>query len=132
MLVSQFLSKNIDNFAEKEVLICPEGRFLYRDIGERVKKFSNLLINNNLKKSDRAIIFLENSLESVVSIFGILESGGVFIVINTQVKPKKLEYIINDSGANILITDKKHLENIKDILKEFLNLKTIIIVDEQK
>jgi acyl-CoA synthetase (AMP-forming)/AMP-acid ligase II len=129
MLVNHFLSKSIDCFPNKEALICSKGRFIYRDIGEKVNHFSNLLQKLNLKKSDRAIIFLDNSLESVISIFGILYVGGVFIVINPQVKSGKIEYMINDSGAKALITDKNHLEKIKGVLCNCKSLEKIFLTD---
>jgi len=129
MLVNQFLSRNIDHYPDKEALICPEGRYSYREIGEKVSKFSDLLLYMNVNKSDRVLIFLENSLESVVSIFGILEAGGVFVVINPQIKSKKMEYIINDCGTKILITDRNHLEQIRDVLGRCLSLEKIIVTD---
>ena len=131
MLVNQFLSKSVDRYPGKEALICPEGRYLYREIGERVKEFSDLLLNMNVNKSDRVMIFLENSLESVVSIFGILEVGGVFVVINPQMKSKKMEYIINDCGTKILITDRNHLEQIRDVLGNCTSLENILLTDDE-
>jgi len=131
MLVNQFLSESIDRYPGKEALICPEGRYLYREIGARVKEFSDLLLSMNVNKSDRVLIFLENSLESVVSIFGILEAGGIFVVINPQIKSKKMEYIINDCGTKILITDSAHLEQIRDMLANCISLEKIIITDTE-
>ena len=132
MLVNQFLSRSVDRYPDKEALICPEGRYLYREIGEKVKEFSDLLLDINVNKSDRVMIFLENSFESVVSIFGILEAVGVFVVINPQIKSKKMEYIINDSGAKILITDRNHLEQIRDVLEKCISLKKVIITDTEE
>lgn len=131
MLVNQFLSRSVDLYPDKEALICPEGRYLYREIGGRVKEFSDLLLNMNVDKSDRVMIFLENSFESVVSIFGILEVGGVFVVINPQIKSKKMEYIINDCGTKILITDRSHLEQIRDVLGNCISLEKIILTDAE-
>jgi len=116
MLVNQFLSRSVDRYPDKEALICPEGRYSYSEIGRKVADFSDLLLNMNVNKSDRVLIFLENSLESVVSIFGILEVGGVFVVINPQIKSKKMGFIVNDCGTKILITDRNHLEQIRNVL----------------
>ena len=129
MLVNQFLSRSVDLYPDKEALVCPEGRYQYQEIGEKVKEFSNLLLNMNVNKSDRVMIFLENSLESVVSVFGILEAGGVFVVINPQMKSKKMEYIINDCGTKILITDRNHLEQIRDVLGNCNSLEYILLTD---
>jgi long-chain acyl-CoA synthetase len=129
MLVNQFLSRSIDRYPSKEALICPEGRYLYREIGEKVKEFSDFLLSLNVDKSDRILIFLENSLESVISIFGILEVGGVFVVINPQIKSKKMEYVINDCGTKILITDRNHLKQIRDVLENCPSLEKVIVSD---
>ncbi len=131
MLVNQFLSKSVDLYPDKEALICPEGRYRYREIGEKVKKLSKLLLGMNANKSDRVLIFLENSLESVVSIFGILEAGCVFVIINPQMKSKKMEYIINDCGTKILITDRNHLEQIRDVLGNCSSLVYILLIDAE-
>jgi len=131
MLVNQFFLNSVELYPEKEALICPEGRYLYNEIGEKVQDFSNLLLNLNLNKSDRVLIFLENSLESVISIFGILEAGGVFVVINPQMKSKKMEYIINDSETKILITDRSHLEQIRDVLGDCSSLEHILLADAE-
>ena len=129
LLVNDFLSNCVDRFPDKEALICPEGRFTYKELGEKVKSLSSLLFSLNVEKSDRVIIFLENSLESVVSIFGILDAGCIFVVINPQVRSKKLEFIINDCKASVLITDNNHLDQIRDILGNCFSLKSIILTD---
>jgi amino acid adenylation domain-containing protein len=129
MLVNQFLTQSVDGYPDKEALICSGWRYNYRDIGEKVKDFTNYLLTKEIEKSDRVIVYLENSLESVISIFSILEAGGVFVVVNPQMKAKKMEYIINDSGAKILITDKVHLNQIREILGNCEFLKHIILVD---
>jgi len=129
MLVNQFLTQSIEKYPDKEALICSGWRYSYKDIGEKVKDFTNILLTKELEKSDRVVIYLENSLESVVAIFSILEAGGVFVVVNPQMKSKKMSYIINDSGAKILITDKVHLNQIDDVMGECKFLQDVFLVD---
>jgi acyl-CoA synthetase (AMP-forming)/AMP-acid ligase II len=51
------------------------------------------------------IVFTDNSLPCVVSIFGTLIAGGVFVVVNPQTKEDKLAYILTDSEAAFLVTE---------------------------
>ena len=129
MRVDRFLSLSVSRFPDKEALVCSNGRYSYRDINGKVRDFSNLLIFNNLKKSDRVMVFLDNSLESVVSIFGILKAGGIFVVVNPQVKASKMEYMINDCDVKILVTDSNHFDRIKDVLINCKSLEKIIVTD---
>ena len=48
---------------------------------------------------------MDNTWPCVVSLYGTLLAGGVFCIVNPQTKADKLEFILNDSGARILLTD---------------------------
>ncbi len=63
------------------------------------------MIVNGLRKQDRVAIYLGNTPETVISIYGILKAGGIFVVLNPQVKANKLSYILNDCQVKIVITD---------------------------
>jgi acyl-CoA synthetase (AMP-forming)/AMP-acid ligase II len=51
-------------------------------------------------------VLLDNSIEAVFSIFGILKAGGVFSTLSPTLKPKKLEFILNNLEALFLVTHK--------------------------
>jgi len=129
MLVNDFLLKSTGLYPDKEALVCESGRFTYQAIKNKVFRFSRLLLKHQLNKSERVVIWLPNSLESVIAIFGALEAGGVFVVINNGVKPDKLEYILNDCEASTLVTSQKHFTEIKSDLKNYKSLKNLIITD---
>jgi len=132
MLVNEFLEKTTKRFPEKAALVYKNKRITYSEIEKSANSLANALINNDLQKQDRVAIYLENSVESVISIFGILKASGVFVVINPQVKSKKLKYILNDCQVKILITDTKHLKEISNDLSNYPNLNLIITADEGK
>ena len=132
MLVHEFLEQSAKRLPNKKALIYQNERLNYKDIENTTNSLANALINHNLKKQDRAAIFLNNSVESVISLFGILKASGIFVVINSQTKAKKTEYILNDCQVKTLITDRRHLEETSNILTNCPNLKTIIITDDYK
>ena len=132
MLVNEFLEQSAKRFPNKVALICQNKRVTYIQIENAANSLANALISYGLHKQDRAAIYMENSIESVISIFGILKASGIFVIINPQVKSKKLEYMLNDCQVKILITDTKHLEEISGIMPNCSHLKRVIITDEYK
>ncbi len=105
MLVHHLLEKSAERSPHKEALICNEKRFTFSALENFANLLGNALIVAGLQKLDRVAIYLENSVESVISIFGILKAGGIFLIINPQVKARKLQYILNDCQVKFLITD---------------------------
>jgi len=63
-----------------------------------------VLIDIGIKHQDRIMIFLDNSAESVISLFGILKADVIFVIPNATMKAKKLNFILKDSGVRVLIT----------------------------
>jgi acyl-CoA synthetase (AMP-forming)/AMP-acid ligase II len=132
MLVNEFLEQSAKRFPAKEAIIYQNRRLTFLEIENASNSLANVLIRYGLQKQDRVAIYLENSFESVVSIFGVLKSSGIFVMINPQAKAKKVGYILNDCQVKILITDSKRLEAISNVLSNCPNLRSIIITDEHK
>lgn len=129
MLVHEFLEGSASRFPDKVALICEGQRLTFLEMEGLANRLSNALIEAGFQRQDRGAIFLEPSPEAVVSIFGILKAGGVFLVINPQVKAKKIEYILNDCQVKILITDAKHMMEIREILPGCPSLQSILLAD---
>jgi amino acid adenylation domain-containing protein len=129
MLLHDFLIKSAELRPEKEALICDDKRLTYRQIDEASNSLGNALISLGFKRSDRAIIYLDNSAESVISIFAILKAGGIFVPISPQVKINKLGYIINNCQPCLLITSEEKLRKIAGDISNFKDLKLIFTVN---
>jgi long-chain acyl-CoA synthetase len=69
-----------------------------------------------VKPGNRVALWVKNCPGFVSSVFGILSAGGVVVPINNFLKPAEVGYIVNDSGANVLITDTElaaHFDTLK-------------------
>jgi long-chain acyl-CoA synthetase len=115
MLVNEFLEQTAARTPNKEALIFQQQRLTYLELDNFANRLGNALLELGLQKLDspgerlcpRVAIYLDNSIETVVSIFGVLKAGGVFVLINPQTKARKLEYILKDCQVRFLITDSK-------------------------
>ena len=95
-------------YPDKIALVSQGQRHTYRHIDQRADGLAAALVRLGLKHQDRVVIFLENSVESVVALFAVLKAGGIFVIVNDRLKQAKLHYILKDTGARFLIsTDHK-------------------------
>jgi amino acid adenylation domain-containing protein len=131
MLVNEFLEGSADRFPGKTALVCQGRRYTFADLENSANRFSHALTERGLGRQDRAAVFLDPSPEAIVSVFAILKAGGVFLVINPQVKAKKVEYILNDCQVKILVTDSKHLQEIAGHLPGCPGLCHIVLADHE-
>lgn len=130
MLVNHFLENSAARLPDKVALICGEQRLTYREINCQADQLAAALSGVGLKRRDRVIIFLDNSVESVISLFGTLKAGAIFIILNPTMKSKKLNYILKDSGARILITQTNKIRVVRDAFEDVQQLKDVIWIGE--
>ncbi len=90
---------------DKTAIIIRTTEYSYSSLRKNAEMLAHHLVTAGIKKGDRVAVYMNNSWQSIISIYGITLSGAAFLVINPQTKADKLQYILNDSGAKILISE---------------------------
>lgn len=128
VLLSDFLKESARKFPDKIALQFGDKCFTYKEIYKQAVNLAGYLLKNGLRKGDRVIIYLENSPETVISMFGTLFAGGVFSVINHTIKAHKFLYIINNSTPKFIIMDHSKIEMLEQF-KQQRNIPSVITID---
>jgi long-chain acyl-CoA synthetase len=109
LMVHEFLQTSAARHPDKVALVCQGRRLTYEWLEQAANRLAHALREAGVKPGDRVVIYLNNSVEAVVGIFGILKAGGVFVVINRSTKSEKLLYVLNNCRATILLADDRAL-----------------------
>lgn len=126
-MIHQFLEKNAQRNPDKTAVVFQGARLTYGEINEKANVLANALIKAGLSRNDRVAIFFDNSIESIISIYGVLKAGGIFSTISPTIKSKKLEYIINNLEASFLLSHVSKLASINEIIEQCTTLKKAVI-----
>lgn len=106
-LLHDFLEVTARRLPDKAALVCGSRRWSYREIDDLANRLARSLALGGLRRGDRVVIFLGNTIEAVVALFAVLKADGVFVLVNRTTKARKLAYILQDSSAAWLIADDK-------------------------
>lgn len=130
-LLGEALLRSAAKTPEKTAIIAKDREYTYSELKESAEKLASFLLSLGIKKGDMVAIYLQNSWQCAVAIYGVTLSGAAFLVINPQTKAEKFQYILNDSGAKILISEEglhqeiiPAVENSKEIAGLLLTGKT--------
>jgi long-chain acyl-CoA synthetase len=105
--VEGFLHDSARRFPDKIALIAGERRISYCALAADAARLAQVLRSRGVGRGERVVIFLDNSPETVISIFAVLQAGAVFSVVNPGTKLDKLAYILNNCGARAVITEPR-------------------------
>ncbi len=131
-LVHEWLCRSARRFPEKVALVCGEQRWTYKALDQRTDHLAAALLEQGVDRQDRVAVLLDNSAETVISLYGILKAGGVFIILAGSLKGAKLRYILENSGANILITHVSKAKVVKDALGDNAGDRKVVWVGSPK
>jgi len=105
MNVHSFLEDSARRNPQHEALVCGDERLTYGVLEQRASRLCGALLELGLTKQDRVAVHLGNTVEAVVAIFAIMKAGAVFVLLEPLLTPRRLQSIINDSGAVAVFTN---------------------------
>ena len=104
-LLGQGLVESARLHPEKIALVIEGESYTYGQLHDASTRLASALRQRGVQCGDRVAIYMDNTWPCVVSIYGVLFAGGIFFVINPQTKKGKLQFLLADSEAKVLITD---------------------------
>jgi len=115
----------------KPAILCGERTITYEDLHEGVNRVGNALLELGVRMEERVAMLLPDTPEWAFAFFGAIKIGAVAIPMNTLLKPKDYEYLLNDSRARVLIVHPSLLGLITDVRDRLGYLKQIVVAGEQ-
>lgn len=128
-LVHELLEQSADLHPDKVGLVADGQRLTYQEIERKANAFANALRDRGINRGDRVVLFLPNSVSLVVSIFGTLKAGAVFVVVNPTTKIDKLGYILSNCRAAAMVTWSARSSYLGDLRKAVPSLRLMVVVD---
>jgi long-chain acyl-CoA synthetase len=99
-------SDSAQKHPQKAAIYFGEKEISYTDLLARAQSVAAHLKNNlGVKAGDRVAIWLKNCPEFIEAVYGILFADAVVVPMNNFLKPAEANYILNDGGIDVLITD---------------------------
>lgn len=129
-LLGEALEFSANKHPDKTVAIYKGITYTYQSLSKSAENLAYYLINKGIKKGDRIAILLNNSWQSAVSVYGITLAGGVFLVVNPDTKAEKLNYILNDCSAKIVISESQLMDELSVALNGLESVEQVIITGE--
>jgi fatty-acyl-CoA synthase len=124
--VSDFLDRAVQVYGERIGVVdepdqpAPSlGEMTYAEIGARARRQAAKLDALGLEVGDRVAIVSHNSARLLTSFFGVSGFGRVLVPVNFRLRPDEIQYIVEHSGARVLLIDPELEESLKDVEAEF-------------
>ncbi|HLL46627.1 MAG TPA: amino acid adenylation domain-containing protein, partial [Longimicrobiaceae bacterium] len=95
-------------------LVCGEQALSYAELERRSRGLARRLAAHGVGPESRVGVCLERGPEMVVALLGTLRAGGAYLPLDPSYPAERLAYMLQDSGASVLLTQPRLRERLPD------------------
>lgn len=124
--ISDFIDRAVEVYGERTGVIdepnqpAPSlGELSYAEIGALAKRQAAKLDELGIGVGDRVAVVSHNSARLLTSFFGVAGTGRVLVPVNFRLRPDEVAYIVEHSGARMVLVDPELDDALADIKAEF-------------
>lgn len=103
--IHQWFEEQVKQIPDKIALVYGDLRITFDELNHKSNRVANYLRNRGITINSVVGLIFETSLEMIISLFGVLKSGGCFLPINPEQPDNRISFILRDSGSEIVLTN---------------------------
>lgn len=114
------ISETAGKYANSIAVKFGDVELTYQQLNEKANQAAAVLIEHGVKPGDKVGISLDRSADLVVALLAVLKSGAVYIPLDPAFPLNRINYMLADSAAVVLLTSEKYKGQYESSAKELL------------
>lgn len=123
--INDLFLKQVHRTPNKIALVSDKSEWTYRELNDRANQLAHYLQKQGLNPGEMVGISLDRSVDLIIGIIGIIKAGGVYVPLDSSYPVERIQYMVNETRLNILITQRNLIKNF-----EQTNVKILILSEE--
>lgn len=130
-LLHHLLSESSLKYPDRTAVTFKDKSVTYSELETKSNQLAATLLQQGIKKSDRVGIMLSKSIESIISLFGIMKAGAIYVPLDPLAPSSRNSQIIAHCGIECIITSPENLTQICSDQQALTQLKKAILTGSQ-
>ncbi len=128
---ADILKRNLDaGRGDKAAFIDERGQYSYRDLAERVERFGQVLRTLGIRREERILICLLDTIDWPTAFLGAIKAGVVAVPVNTLMTEADYRFMLTDSRARLLVVSEALYPKFADAIRDGDHLEHVIVSGE--
>ncbi len=107
--IHELFEQQVEQTPDAIAVVFEEQSLSYRELNRRANQLAHYLKKHGVGREALVGICVERSLETIIGILGILKAGGAYVPLDPSYPKQRLEFMLEDSQAAVLMTQSKLL-----------------------
>jgi acyl-CoA synthetase (AMP-forming)/AMP-acid ligase II len=100
----------------------------WKEFDDRANKFANILAAKGVRKGDRVVHWMQNSIDWLVAYFGIVRTGAWVVPLNFRFSAEEMKYCADVAEPAVFVFDEEFAPRVEAVKTQLTTVKTFICV----
>uniref|UniRef100_UPI00046B0577 non-ribosomal peptide synthetase n=1 Tax=Caldalkalibacillus mannanilyticus TaxID=1418 RepID=UPI00046B0577 len=110
--IHQLFEDQVSRSPDAIAVIFDDEKWTYRELNDRANQLAHTLRANGIQAEQLVGLMVERSFHMIVGMLAILKAGGAYVPIDPEYPEERVRYMLQDSGAQILLTQSELVHHI--------------------
>ncbi|KIO56928.1 Long-chain-fatty-acid--CoA ligase [Bacillus subtilis] len=101
--VHQLFEETVQRHKDRPAVTYNGQSWTYGELNAKANRLARILMDCGISPDDRVGVLTKPSLEMSAAVLGVLKAGAAFVPIDPDYPDQRIEYILQDSGAKLLL-----------------------------
>ncbi len=103
--IYRLFEEQVKKTPNKIAIRCKSEELTYYELNRKANQLARFLKKNGVKPDTVTALYTVHSIETVIGILAVIKAGGAYLPIDTDNPVERLQFILQDSGAHILLAN---------------------------
>lgn len=123
--IIDMFNKSVELYPDNTALVFLDKSFTYKELDELSNRIAAHLVNMNIKSEDVVSILIPRCEYMATASLGVLKSGAAYQPLDPSYPTQRLDFMIKDANAKLLITDRELIKKVPDYKGDVLYIDEI-------
>jgi amino acid adenylation domain-containing protein len=108
----------VEIYPERLAVQSEHFQWTYGQLNQQANRIAHAIMAHRNQEVEPIVLLFDADAPALAALLGVLKTGKFYVPLDTHIPPVRLSYILNDSGAALLLTDSKNLSLAKRVAPE--------------
>ncbi|KAA8754994.1 non-ribosomal peptide synthase/polyketide synthase [Paenibacillus sp. UASWS1643] len=129
----RYVEKFARDIPDHPAVVYMDKKLTYGELNNRAERLASLLREQGVGRETITGIWAERSVELLVGVLAVWKAGGAYVPLDPDYPAERIEYMLSDSGASVLLTQRHLLEGTGGWLADDqLKLQAVYAMDDEQ
>lgn len=114
-----YFQEQVQSCEQKIAITAGEQKISYGELSRRSNQVAHMLCKHGVEREDIVAIFVDKTIDTIISILGILKAGAAYLPVDALLPDSRIEYMLRNGDVQYVMNVACAKTETKQMLKRF-------------